>query len=239
MLRDALPLRHIARPPEQKDEGKPPVLMMLHGVGSNERDLFRLASSLDPRLYVLSLQGPEPMGPDQHGWYDLNFAPDGPKPDPGQIEETRQTLVSFIERAATHYPVDPGRVYLFGFSQGAIMSLTLLLTHPEPVSGVVAVAGRMLPELFMDGTPLSGKLADVGDLKGKSLFLAHGLQDEVMPVQYGRQAEQIISRSPIELTYREYEMSHAVSPRCLQEIDLWLQSQLGPARVGSAEGEDE
>jgi phospholipase/carboxylesterase len=61
---------------------------------------------------------------------------------------------------------------------------------------------------------------------GRSLFLGHGLQDEIMPIAFGRQAENLLSRSPIEMSYREYEMGHSIGPRCLNEAKIWLETQL-------------
>lgn len=224
-LRESLPINHIARPPEQKS-GSPPMLLLLHGVGSNERDLFQLAPELDPRFHILSLRGPFEVGPDQYAWYPLRFTPQGPDLDPEHAEQSRQKLIEFIERAVAHYNADPARLYLFGFSQGAIMSLTLLLTEPDPLAAVVAVSGRTLPYLFQEGNPLSGKLAPKAKLQDKPLFLAHGRQDRVIPISEGRRSEEIFSSSPVAMTYREYDMPHGIGPDCLREIQMWLEAQL-------------
>lgn len=225
-LLNALPIKHVARPPQQKSEGKPPLLLLLHGVGSHERDLFQLAPELDPRFHILSLRGPFEVGPGQFAWYPLRFTPQGPDLNPEHAEESRQKLVDFIEQVGPHYKTDPSQLYLFGFSQGAIMSMTLLLTNPDPITGVVAVSGRSLPYLFEQGNPLSGKLADSDKLKDKPLFLAHGLQDNVIPVAEGRRSESIFARTPVAMTYREYDMPHGIGAECLQEISLWLRTQL-------------
>lgn len=224
-LLDALPLKHVARPPQRK-AGKPPLLLMLHGVGSHERDLFQLAPELDSRFHILSLRGPFEVGPGQYAWYPLRFTAQGPDLDPQHAESTRQTLLEFIEQAVPHYQADPERLYLFGFSQGAIMSLTLLLTHPEPLAGVVAVSGRTLPYLFQKNNPLGGKLAPTDQLADKPLFLAHGRQDQVLPISEGRRSEEVFSRTPVAMTYREYDMPHGVGPECLREIQMWLETQL-------------
>lgn len=225
MLFDSLSLKHVARPPLTPTGKRPTLLILLHGVGSNERDLFPLAAGLDPRFYVLSLRGPHQLGPDQFAWYELVFTPGGFEMQPEQVEASRRKLVGFIAEAVDHYQA-ADRVYLFGFSQGATLSLTTLLTAPSQLAGVVAVAGRTLPELFLADTPLSGKLAEAQDLKGRSLFLAHGVADRISPVAYGRQASNLIGRSTVEMTYREYDMEHTIGPQCLKEIDVWLRSQL-------------
>lgn len=226
MLRSVLPLQHIARPPTEPIAGDPPMLLLLHGVGSDERDMFELAGEFDPRLYILSLRGPHALGADQYGWCEVQFTAAGPEFDPAQMEASRQMLSKFIERSAQHYGGDSKRVYLFGFSQGATLSLTLLLTDPDPLAGVISVAGRVPHELFLANTPLSGKLSGSDALKGIQLFLGHGIHDQVLPVAFGRQAEDLLSRAPLEMTYREYEMAHEINGKCLSEIDLWLRTQL-------------
>ncbi len=202
------------------------MLLLLHGVGSNEQDLFQFAPQLDPRFHVLSLRGPFEVGPDQHAWYPVRFAARGYALDPKHAEQSRNKLIEFIDRAAEHYKADPSRLYLFGFSQGAIMSLALLLTRPQALAGVVAISGRTLPYLFREDNPLGGHLAPVQQLKDKPLFLGHGVNDNVIPVAEARQSESIFSRLPVAMTYREYEMPHGISPECFQEVGDWLKTQL-------------
>lgn len=227
MLFDSLPIRHVARPPKARDGAKPPMLVLLHGIGSNEQELLDLTSGFDPRFYTLSLQAPTRLGKDAYGWYELAFTPSGQRLNPAQVEASRLKLIDFLKAAPDHYQADPDQVYLFGFSQGATLSLSLLLTAPVWVKGVVSVAGRVLPQLIQANTPLSGKLAGEDALRGRILFLGHGENDEVVPVSFGRQAEALFQRSPVEYTYREYMMGHEISPKCLREIDLWLRTQIG------------
>ncbi|MGA9531466.1 MAG: hypothetical protein WBR18_02010 [Anaerolineales bacterium] len=222
-----MPIRHVARPPSARSESKAPMLVLLHGIGSNEQELLELTASFDPRLYTLSLRAPRELAPNSFGWYQLAFTSSGQRLDPAEVADARHKLIDFLKVAPDHYQADPDRVYLFGFSQGATMALTLLLTAPEWLTGVVSVAGRVLPQLIQANTPLSGKLADERSLSGKILFLGHGEKDKIVPLAMGRQVESLMRRSPIEYTYREYPMAHEISPKCLREIDLWLRTQLG------------
>lgn len=226
MLLDSLSIKHLARPNSEGVVGKPPLLIMLHGVGSNEEDLFTLAPQFDPSFYILSARGPYQLAPNQFAWYEMIFKPQGLVITPDQAEESRQKLALFIEEAIEHYEVDPSRVYLLGFSQGAIMALSLLLTAPQNLTGVIAIAGRILPELFKANSPLGNKLASTEQLKGRALFMGHGVQDEIMPIQHGRQAENLLAKAPLQMSYREYEMGHEIGARCLNEMIIWLETQL-------------
>jgi phospholipase/carboxylesterase len=140
-----LSLVHLVRPPRAESDGKPPLLLQLHGVGSNERDLFGFAELLDPRFLVLSLRAPLVRGPESFAWFNVEFLPVGFKIEPEQLRASRDAIVRFIGEAVDAYDADAERVYLLGFSQGAIMSLTTALSRPAPIAGIVPLSGRLPP----------------------------------------------------------------------------------------------
>lgn len=120
-LRNDLVLTHLTHAPTIPPPAgeKPPLLVLLHGVRSSERDLFGLAPHLDGRLFIVSARGPVTFGPGQYGWYPVTFTPQGPIGDDATAETSRQTLLRFLGEAVGAYGADPARVYLAGFSQGA------------------------------------------------------------------------------------------------------------------------
>ena len=105
----ALPLVYLEFGPRQPaPEGKkPPLLLLLHGVGANERDLLPLAPELDPRLQILSLRAPLTRGPNSYAWFTVAFLPAGYKIAPEQLEASRQRVVDFIRAAVERYDADP------------------------------------------------------------------------------------------------------------------------------------
>ncbi len=226
---DSLPLHHIAsRPRREPQPGqRAPLLLLLHGIGSNEQDLFGLIPYLDPRFFVVSLRAPLPLFPGSYAWFMLNLGGPGSWIRPEQAEASRQTLVSFIEGAPAAYRADPARVYLMGFSQGAMMSLAVTLTRPELLAGVVAMSGRTMPELFDPATALGGRLAPEEALQDFPLLVMHGRQDPVLPVQFGRESRDRLSTLPVDLTYKEYDMAHTVSEESLRDVIEWLGERLG------------
>ncbi|MEW5987199.1 MAG: alpha/beta fold hydrolase [Chloroflexota bacterium] len=215
---------HLAFPPRQPAPAgrRPPRLLLLHGVGSHEEDLFSLAPYLDPRFHILSLRAPLTLSPGSYAWYEIAFNGDRFRFDPHQVENARQVLMTFIQQAPQLYEIDPERVYLLGFSQGAIMSLTLALTQPELLAGVVAIAGRTLPELFRSDPPLGGHLAAPAAWQDFPLLVMHGLYDPVLPIQHGRATRDHLARLPVALTYKEYDMGHYISEECLGDAARWL-----------------
>src|SRR6516225_7411273 len=120
-----LSLVHLVRQPII-EAGIPPLLLLLHGIGSNEQDLYGLAPFLDQRFLIISVRAPNTLGPGSYEWFEADFT---------------------LQEPVTAYDADPKQVYLMGFSQGAIMSASVALTRPELVAGVVLMSGRILPEI--------------------------------------------------------------------------------------------
>ncbi len=221
-----LSLEYLTRPPKTEPAGKPPLLLQLHGIGSNERDLFGFADLLDPRFRVLSLRAPLTLATGGFAWFEVTFRPEGNVANVEQLAAARERLLGFIQEAVAAYDADPERVYLIGFSQGAIMSLTLALTSPAVVAGVVAMSGRIPTEAF-EAFQWS---APKGDLEGLPILLIHGTRDAVVRVQHAHHARNLLETLPVTLTYHEYDMAHEVTPRSLSLAVAWLMARLNEPR---------
>jgi phospholipase/carboxylesterase len=221
-----LSLEYLTRPPKMEPEGKPPLLLQLHGIGSNEHDLFSFADRLDPRFRVLSLRAPLTLATGGFAWFEVRFRPEGNVANVEQLAAARERLLHFIEEAVAAYDADPERVYLVGFSQGAIMSLTLALTSPAVVAGVVAMSGRIPTEAF-EAFQWS---APDDDLAGLPILLIHGTRDAVIRVQHAHSARNLLEKLPVALTYHEYDMAHEVTPRSLALAVAWLMARLNEPR---------
>lgn len=195
------------------------MLLLLHGVGSNEHDLIQLAPYLDPRFFIVSARAPITLAPGMYAWFEVQLDPVRPIINPQQAESSRQKLLTFIDETIERYGVDASRVYLMGFSQGAIMSFSVGLTHPEKFAGIVAMSGRVLPEIV----PHIAAPEALGDLP---IFVAHGTEDQVLPIHHGRAARELLQRLPVALTYREYPMGHQISDQSLADIAGWLTQRL-------------
>jgi phospholipase/carboxylesterase len=232
---DELSLVHLTRPPEAlpPPEARPPLLALLHGVGSNERDLFRLAPRLDARFVVLSLRAPLVRGPESFAWFNAEHTPRGTVIAPEQIMASRDRIARFLGEAVEAYAADPERVYLLGFSQGAIMSLTLALTRPERTGGIAPIAGRIPPEVLPELAPAERTM-------GLPVLLQHGTADTVLAIDWARKARTLLERQRADLTYREYEAGHQITPGMLAEAARWLSARLdGPAwHAGAGAGAD-
>ena len=213
-----LSLAHLVREPLTPSTGKPPMLILAHGYGSNHHDLFDLADYLDDRLFVVSVRAALSMGGGAFAWYPLNFTATGIEHKHAEAEAGWKALAAFVDEATAAFDVDPARVYLGGFSQGGIMSLAVGVMHPEKVAGIVVMSGLLLPEAKAN--------AVTGSDRRLPVMAVHGKWDEVIPVELGRMIEDGVADLPIDLTYREYPMGHSVSAESLADIDEWMKARL-------------
>lgn len=215
MSESRLALKHLVREPVDVGQTAPPLLLLLHGVGSNEADLFALAPHLDERFLVVSARAPVALDYGGYGWFRIDFTPRGMEADIGQAKESLELLPGFIDGLVDTYGADERRVYLAGFSQGAMMSLALLLTRPEKLAGVVAMSGRLPVNVL-------GREPDRESLRDKPVMITHGLYDPVLPIENGRAARDYLGGLTVGLTYREYPMAHEVSMDSLRDVTRWL-----------------
>ena len=222
MNKGTLSLTHLTREPTRDIAAgsAPPLLLLLHGVGSNERDRMGLAPWLDGRFFVVSTRAPITLGYEAHGWFRFEYTPNGPVlSDPREAESSYRLILRFMDELVEAYGVDPDRAYLVGFSQGTIMSLSVALTRPEKVAGVVAMSGR-----FPDA--VRPQIAPPEELRGLPILLQHGIEDPVLPIHYGRAARGILDGLPIWLDYHEYRMGHHVTQESLADVSAWLTARL-------------
>jgi phospholipase/carboxylesterase len=208
-------LLHRVLEPEDSNSATHPTLIMLHGRGADEEDLLGLSSFLDDRLLIISARAPFAFPYGGFTWYDIGEVG---VPLPGMFDESYAKLTTFVDDALRNYPIDRSRLYLFGFSMGAVMSYALSLTKPELFRGVSANSGYV-PE----GTQLRFRWQD---LAGKEFFIAHGIQDQVIPVQMARRAKELFAKSNATVDYREYPMDHQISDESLGDIAAWLKRAL-------------
>ncbi len=205
---------------------QPPLLVLLHGIGADEADLLALAPLLDPRFLVVSARAPHPAEPMGYRWYAIDWSSTPARADPAEMVATRDLLGRCIEEATAAYGTDPSRVFLFGFSQGAIMSLALLVARPELVRGVVAHSGRL--------SRLPGPELSAETLAHAHVLILHGAQDPVIPASEGGKAHDVLAPfMGVRVAYRAFqELGHGISEASLAEAASWLTARLGRAPAG-------
>jgi phospholipase/carboxylesterase len=210
-----LSLHHIVREPKIKKD-KNPLLLLLHGYGSNEEDLFSFASELPDDYYVVSVRAPYDMQFGSYAWYAINFDADENKfSDIGQAKTSRDLIANFIDELIRNYPIDSKNVSLIGFSQGAILSYAVALSYPDKVQRLVAMSGYVNTEIAIDDFENNA-------LHKLKIFASHGTVDQVIPVEWARKSIPVLENLGIEVIYKEYPIGHGVSPQNFYDFKNWL-----------------
>jgi phospholipase/carboxylesterase len=211
-------LHHIVKEPKNKLK-KNPLLLLLHGYGSNEKDLFSFASELPDNYYIISARAPYSMQYESYAWYSINFDADENKfSNHDEARISRDAIANFIDELVEKYPIDFNKITLIGFSQGAILSYAVALSYPEKVNRVVALSGYLNLEIMKENYAKN----DFSHLK---IFTSHGTVDQVIPVDWGKKAPLLLKDLKIDSTYKEYNVGHGVSPQNFYDFKNWLQSE--------------
>lgn len=210
-----LSLYHLVREPKIKKE-KNPLLLLLHGYGSNEEDLFSFASELPEDYYVVSARAPFDLSYGSYAWYAINFDADENKfSDIGQARASRDIIARFIDELVTNYAIDADNVTLIGFSQGCILSYAVAVSYPEKVQRVVAMSGYWNPEIAVDDYLEN-------DCSKLRIFASHGTVDQVIPVEWARKSIPALQVLGIEIVFKEYMVGHGVAPQNFFDFKHWL-----------------
>jgi phospholipase/carboxylesterase len=208
-------LNFLIREPKTKHE-KNPLLLLLHGYGSNEEDLFSFATELPDEYYVISVRAPYDLMYGSHAWYAINFDADENKfSDLMQAAESRDLIAGFIDELTAEYPIDKDNITLIGFSQGAILAYAVALSYPQKLKRVVAMSGYLNTEILTQGY-------EKNDFSNLRVFGSHGVVDQVIPVDWARKAKPILDGLGIENIYKEYPIGHGVAPQNFFDFREWL-----------------
>ncbi len=204
----------------QPGKGTHPALIMIHGYGANESDIYELVPFVDRRVLIVAPRGPFLASEDTRGafyWYDRVYFSGG---DTSTFESSLKKLSQFIDELGqfSGVEVDPKQVYVGGFSQGAVMSLGLAANVPEKLAGIIPNSGFVQPET-------AAKLR-AGAFRGKPAFVAHGETDMVIQISRGREVRQMLEEGGVDLTYQEYPIAHSTSPQSRQDLGNWLNGRL-------------
>lgn len=200
--------------PEGVAEGAP-LIVLLHGRGSDERDLLGLAPGLPAGAMVVTPRAPFPGMPWGYGpgWAWYRFVGRN-RPEPESFECSQEELGAFLEGIGAELPVRPGRVILGGFSQGGTMSLGYALRNPGAVERILNFSGFLADHPTVVATPES--------VRGTRFFWGHGTADPSIPFDLAVEGRAILREAGAELEARDYPIGHGISPEELRDAGEWL-----------------
>lgn len=197
---------HVWEPAAEPDA---PTVLLLHGTGADEHDLLPLGRALAPGAALLSPRGTV----DENGmnrWF--RRLREGVFDVEDLVERTGELAV-WIGEATRAYGLDPERIVVSGFSNGANTGAALLLLHPGLVAGAA---------LFAAGAPLQGREPDPVDLSSTSVFLGSGVSDPITPIDQARLLGRQLRERGARLSEREHPGGHQLAPDVLAEARSWF-----------------
>lgn len=208
-------LMRLTRPPAGEPSG---LLVLLHGRGADEHDLYPLLDFLDPerRLLGVTLRGPLHLPPGGAHWYvvrEIGY------PDPGTFASTYALAAAALDDLAREHGIPPERTILGGFSQGAVMTYALGLgAGRSRPAALVALSGFVpsVPGFELDLAPPLPPVA-----------VGHGVLDPVIDVEWSRRARGLLQEAGADLLYRESPgLGHSIDPGFLRELRPWIRRAL-------------
>jgi phospholipase/carboxylesterase len=201
-----------------------PLVVLLHGRGSDRFDLLSLAPHLAPEAVVVTPEAPHPGAPWGYGpgwaWYRYLG---GSLPEPNSFEASQQALAEFLAEIPSKLPIRTGPVVLGGFSQGGTMSVAYALRNPGTVPMVLCLSGFLPEHPTVRATPES--------VRGTRFFWGHGTMDPSIPFSQGQEGRAALRAAGAELEARDYPIGHGISPDEAGDIREWIERSVsaGPA----------
>ncbi len=212
-----LPLDNLIRKSENNNTPSQSIFF-LHGFGSNMQDLFGLSPLFNQNWTCVSLQASIPVQYNGWAWAELDFQNIGKLPKPEQMKIHQEKVFESIEQCIKKLDLDPNRINLLGFSQGASLSIYSGLKNPNTFNSVVALSG------FFPVKEIS-KEVDREAIRGLELFMGHGRLDPVVPIGLGHDTKNGLIDIGVNPNYNEYDSEHTISNECLNDILKWLEER--------------
>jgi phospholipase/carboxylesterase len=187
-------------------------LVLFHGRGADEHDLYPLLDLLDPerRLLAVTPRGPLSLPPGGAHWYKLQEVG---FPDRETFLATYEEVGSWLDGFLDEHGIAHGRTVLGGFSQGAVMAYAFALGKGRPRPAALIALSGFIPTV--DGFEL-----DLSEIP--PVAIGHGTYDPIISVEFGRRARQLLEEVGASILYREYPLPHAIDPSFLIELRAWL-----------------
>ena len=192
------------------------VIIMFHGYGSNKDDLFSFAKFMNPNFLIISVQAPIQMDYNSYCWWSLNYNNDMQlQMDVKQAENSLNEINRFIgEDLSAKYNFGLNQVYLLGFSQGCMISYALSINFPENYKKAVGLSGKIPYEII--------NFDEKFDYSNHNFFCSHGVNDQVIPIEVGRESNRWFSEKNINHKYLEFESAHGINSENFEQMNLWL-----------------
>ncbi len=211
-----------AAPADSKDK---PLIIFLHGYGSDERDLFGIKDELSQDYTYLSVRAPLELDGGGYKWFTQDIDQTEYEGVTSEVDKSTDLLRTFIEQATEKYATQSDKVVLIGFSQGAMMSYQIGLQYPQFVRGIAPLSGKIL-------APLNARLKPDERLKTLKVFIGHGSADSRVAYSGATEARSALQNLLIDSEFHAYAgAGHTITSAEIADLNRWLEHLLA-ARPG-------
>jgi phospholipase/carboxylesterase len=181
-------------------------MLLLHGHLGNENAMWILTKPIPNSYTLVAPRAPVTTGKDQYSWHEI--APQWP--DLETYKYLSDQLLTRVDKWLQEQSLNIQHYDVMGFSQGAVMAYALAILYPQRVGKVAALAG-FIPQTWVD------KL-DKQSLSGKSIFIAHGRQDDIIPIKKAHQAAAWLEDNGAHVTFCAADIGHKLSANCFNGL---------------------
>jgi phospholipase/carboxylesterase len=198
-------LVHRLREPDGEPEG---ALILNHGRGADENDLFGLLDALDPERRLLGVTTGAPLTgipPGGRHWY---LVPRVGYPDPVTFAGSYAQLTGFLDRLLAERGLGWDQTVIGGFSMGAVMSYAVGLGTGRPSPRAILAFSGFIPTV-------EGWSPDFDDRTGLPVLIHHGRNDPVISVEFARAAHELLDAGGLDVDYVETDAGHSLPPEVL------------------------
>lgn len=208
-------LQFIVREPENITPNSQ-LLVMIHGYGSNEEDLFSFRHDLPEDWIIVSYRAPKMTDYNGFSWYDIDFNDAEKFIDVEQAVDSMKAIMKSIDNLKHHYQLE-GKTNMMGFSQGGILTYAMTLTYPEYFQKIACLSAYPEPKILKN---IKGKK----EIQHLRFFISHGTEDAVIPLEWGRKAADFLYELGAFFTFREYMNGHGVNQKNYMDLINFFKS---------------
>ena len=189
-------------------------IILIHGYGSNMDDLFSFANYLPEQYTIISIHAPLELPFGGGAWYSINFDSNLKKwSDNDEAKNSLGKIIDQLDYFTSTYELNPNNISLIGFSQGAILSWSLLLDHPSLFRRAICMSGYINQEILQKS---------IGEYRNVLAYSSHGLNDFTVPYDWAKSSILTLKENNPKVVFNTYPDGHNVSPENFESILNWI-----------------
>ena len=206
------PLKYSIHFPEITQSNMP-VLFLMHGYGNNEKQFNRLVEELNNKYLIVSMRAPFNFMVIKNRWYEYSISDGDTLSNQAQIDVSTKRIIKTIEHIEEEYNIDEKKIFIGGFSQGAIMSYKLALLYPNKFGGIIIHSARL---------PVEYSVKELNLYKNLYILIIHGSEDSGLSTKWAYQGKALFEKLGANTDYYEAKIGHKMNKETYGKIKQWL-----------------